>query len=688
MPDFRLSAARRRALDALCRRIAPSAYDGDAAERADLATAVEERLAMGDPILAGQIAMLLTAFDSPLVAGLTGGPLRRFSARNADAQDATLRAWESGATGVQRTVFQAFRRLILSTYYARAEGLVGIGDRWPLHRRAPEVAWEGPLPGRTRDEEPVLRTEVTWRPPEPPTSRLPQGVIPGATLAPDTVVRAGVCVVGTGAGGAVAAARLAAAGHDVVLLEEGAWWDAADFDEREADMMPRLYADAATRATADLSVSILQGRAVGGGTAVNWLIMLPTPDWVLDEWAREHGAEGMRPHEMAPLFAQIEAETHTRCVPDDAHSPSNRALLDGARALGWRARAGMVNTRGCVRAGTCGLGCRYGARQGAQAVYLPRALAAGARLYTDVRVDRVTVSERGGEAPLKHVHATVLDRDTGAPRGSVTVVAPIVVLAGGAVGTPSILLRSGLGGPAVGRWLRLHPTTALIGRYDREMYGAAGMPMTTICDEFQRGDDGYGFWIECPPLYPAIASVVTPGFGAAHRARMRDFTHMGAMIVLVRDGADRQVSNGAVRVDRRGRPIIDYRLGDTDLRTMRRGLTATARLHLAAGAREVTALHTREHRVRSESDLPLLDALPCGPNQLTVLSAHVNGSCRLGTDARRSACTPDGQVRGTPGLYVVDGSVLPTALGVNPQETIMAVATLLAGRIAERHRPG
>jgi len=300
----------------------------------------------------------------------------------------------------------------------------------------------------------------------------------------------------------------------------------------------------------------------------------------------------------------------------------------------------------------------------------------------------VEVAERGGPAPRKRVHATVIDRDTQAPRGRLIVEAPLVVLAGGAVGTPSILLRSGLGGPAVGRFLRLHPTTALLGAYGREMYGAAGIPLSAMCDEFHRGDAGYGFWIECPPLYPAIASVALPGFGAAHRARMRDFPQLGAMIVLVRDGADTGVSNGAVRVDRRGRPVIDYRLGDADLRTMRRGLAATARLHLAAGAREVTALHTREHRIRTAADVALFDALPCGPNQLTVLSAHVNGSCRLGTDPRRSTCMPDGQVRGTAGLYVVDGSVLPTAPGVNPQETIMAVATVLAGRIIERHPPG
>jgi choline dehydrogenase-like flavoprotein len=690
IPDFALTAAQRRALDALCRRIVPAAYPGAAHDAVplDLAGAVETRLAGGDPLLARQIATLLTAFDSPLTALVTGGGMRRFSARAAEAQDQVLRRWESSGVGAQRTIFQAFRRLILSTYYANADAVRAIGGRAPLHTRAPALSWEGPVAGDASEAEPVLRTSDGWTPARPTPSAAPAGVTAGDRLTDGTVLRAGVCVIGTGAGGAVAAARLAAAGHEVVLLEEGAWWEPADLTEDEAQMAPRLYADAGTRATADLGVSILQGRAVGGGTTVNWLIMLRTPDWVLDEWTREHGSEGMSASALAPVFARIERETHTCEVPEDAHSPSNRALLDGARALGWRAQAARINTRGCVRAGSCGLGCRYGARQGAQAVYLPRALAAGARLYTDVRADRLEMVERGGAAPRKRVHATVLDRTTGAPRARITVEAPLVVLAGGAVGTPSILLRSGLGGPAVGRFLRLHPTTALIGRYDREMYGAAGIPLSSVCDEFQRGDDGYGFWIECPPLYPAISSVVQPGFGDAHRARMRAFPELGAMIVLVRDGADRAASNGDVRIDRRGRPVLRYALGDADARTMRRGLAATARLHLAAGAREVTALHTTEHRVRSHADLGIFDTIECGSNRLTLLSAHVNGSCRLGVDPRRGTCTPDGAVRGARGVYVMDGSVLPTALGVNPQETIMAVATVLAERLADRHPAG
>jgi choline dehydrogenase-like flavoprotein len=166
---------------------------------------------------------------------------------------------------------------------------------------------------------------------------------------------------------------------------------------------------------------------------------------------------------------------------------------------------------------------------------------------------------------------------------------------------------------------------------------------------------------------------------------MTRFRQLGAMIVLVRDGADRAESNGDVRIDRHGRPVIRYRLGDRDRRAMLRGVTETARLQLAAGAREVRTLHADGPVLRSAADLARLAGLRSGPNELALLSAHVNGTCRLGGDPRTSTCSPDGAVRGAAGVYVLDGSVLPTALGVNPQETIMAVATVLARRLHERH---
>jgi choline dehydrogenase-like flavoprotein len=687
----RFDVQQRAALDALCRRIVPVAFAPDA-PRVELAAAVESRLASGDPALAAQVGTLLSLFDHPLTALLFTGRPRRFTTLGADDQDAWLRAWGRSRLPLRRTVYQALRRVILSTFYAMPVSHPAIGFRGPLHRREPVVAWEGPLTGPPSDADPVARTgdresdSTLHRAVAPGPA--PRGITQGHEARGDVALTADVCVIGTGAGGAVVSARLAEAGYDVVVIEEGGYWTAADFTEEEAEMVPRLYAERGARATDDLAISLLQGRCVGGSTTINWMIMLRTREWVLDEWARDHGTEGMRAADLSPVFDLIEEETHARLVTPDAHAPGNRIIIDGAAALGWSAPPAKINARDCIRAGFCGIGCRYGAKQSTLVTYVPRALAAGARLRCDVRVDRVEQVERGGSAPLKRVHGTVLDRETHEPRHRITVDAPIVVLAAGAVGSPVILQRSGLGGGGVGRYLRLHPTSAVIGVYAREMYGTAGIPQSALADEFLRGEDGYGFWIECPSLLPGLASVAVPGFGDEHRRVMERFPQLGSLIVLARDGAERGKSSGDVLVDRRGRVRIRYALGERDARTLHDGLAAATRLHLAAGAQEVLTLHEPGVRVRAAGDIARIASARRGPNRLSVFSAHVNGTCRIGTDPRTSGVNPHAERHGVPGLYVADGSIFPTAPGVNPQETIMALATIIARRIIDRHPAG
>ncbi|MEP7348280.1 MAG: GMC family oxidoreductase N-terminal domain-containing protein, partial [Gemmatimonadaceae bacterium] len=480
--------------------------------------------------------------------------------------------------------------------------------------------------------------------------------------------------------------RLAEAGREVILLEEGEYVPPNELNENESELMPRLFADQCYRATDDAAVSVLQGATVGGGTTVNWMVMLRTPDHVLEEWGRRFGLTEFSAAKMAPIFARIEREVHARPVPDDAHSPANRVILDGANKLGWRASASLINAKGCVRAGSCSLGCRYEAKQGALQTYLPRAFAKGARLFANTGVSRVDVIERDsgtGAPPRKRVHATVRDPITRAPRASVTVDAPVVILAGGAVGTPSILQRSGFGGGAVGRFLRLHPTSVVFGVYNRELYPFAGTPLSATCDHFNAHDDrGYGFWIQIPGLQPALASAATPGFGAAHRERMKKIRNCAPLITLVRDGSDVERSSGSVTVDRSGRAKLSYRLSPRDAANMRAAIAAGARLHLANGALEIMTLHDTPIVIKTERDLDQLTRASMAPNDLSLFSAHVNGTCRMGTDASISGATPDGQRRGVRGLYVFDGSLLPTGLGVNPQETIMGVVTVLAERLA------
>lgn len=676
-----LGTRQRTTLDALCRRMVPVAYE-DPSAQPDLTAAVESQLRASDPMLQRRLALLLTLFGSALSCATTSGRFRRFALMPADEQDELLRSWERSRLGTRRTIFQAFRRLILSTYYAQPESHATIGYRGPLHHRGVALAWEGPLPGEHHEEEPVARGDAPAVLPGVIRRTPPGHVVQGHQLGADSDVVADACVIGTGAGGAVVAARLAEAGLEVALLEEGGYWNAADFTECEAEMVPRLYADRGMRATDDLAVSLLQGRCVGGGTTINWMMTLRTPDFVLDEWAHQHAAEGMTPAEMSAVFDLIEEEIHARRIPGDAHNPNNQLLLKGATRLGWNARAAVNNAKGCVRAGFCAVGCRYDAKQSTLLTYVPRALAAGARLYSDTKAERLEVDGRGGRRARKRVHCTVLDRDTGAPRHRLTVTAPTVVLAAGAVGTPVILQRSGLGGGGVGRFLRLHPTTGAVGVYDREIYGPAGIPQSALCDDFLRGDgDGYGFWIECPALLPGLGAAAVTGFGASHRAIMQRFANLGSLIVLARDGAETTSSDGEVTVSRSGRVRIRYRVSSSTAIALRDGMVAAARMHLAAGATEVQTLHSPAVRLRAEAQLSTVSTAPYGHNQVNLLSAHVNGTCRIGRSPETSGCTPGFERHGSPGVYVADGSLLPTAPGVNPQLTIMAVADVVARRI-------
>ena len=685
------SAAQRATLAALARCVLvgapPSSESTD-----DLVTRCDARITSLPPHRRAMLATGLDALGGRVAVLLAIGRASRFADLTPHTQARCFAAWANSPLAPLRSAHQAVRKLVLAVHYARPEVSAAIGYAGPLQSRAPQAAWEGPLPGEQRDDEPVARGHVTLPQiiaPDP----VPSGVVRGVTIERDTHRTADVVVIGTGAGGAVTAARLADAGYDVVMLEAGSYYTRSDFTEDEPSLNERLYAEGAMRTTDDLSFALVQGQAVGGSSLVNWMIMLRTPDYVLDEWARDHGVYGMQSRDMAPVFERVEREVMARDVPDDAHSANNRLVLDGAKALGWRAATARINANHCVRCGFCGLGCRHNAKQSTLLTYIPRALSAGATLYADAQVSRIEVRERdAGTAagnstpPLKRVHAIIEGRQAGRPPRALTIDAPIVVVAAGAIETPALLQRSGLGGGGVGEWLRLHPTTAISGVYDRDILCSTGIPLSTMCDEFIRWNHtDYGFWIECPPMHPSFMAAAMPGFGGEHATWMRQFRNLGVMIGLTRDGAEPRLSNGRVKVDRNGRTSIQYRLGHEDQRRVRASMVASARMHLAMGASEVATMHASPVVVRSERDLATIETASLAPNRLAMFSAHVNGTCRMGVDPASSGATPEGERHGVRGLYISDGSLLPTSLGVNPQETIMAVATVLAERMATRH---
>ena len=642
-----LSPRQRRTLEALCRRVAPGASTDIHQDR--LVSVLIERFADLPAFSRRGLLQALNLMGSPALALLLIGRARGLGELEAAQQDLLLQRCAANRLVMLRLLFDVLRQLIVNTWYGMAEARAELGHPGALTERLPLVSWEGPLDGAA----PVVASLHREREHE---RVLPRGVIEGAKLTSDVAVKTEFCIIGSGVGGSVAACRLAEAGHDVVLLESGSFHSAADFTSDEVKAMRSLYADAGFRATEDLGVSILQARCVGGGSLVNWMVMLRTPEYVLEDWRTRYGVEDMSPAAMQPVFERFEQENNVGRVADHAHSRINRILLDGSRALGWRADAASINARECLRSGLCAMGCPYDAKQSTPKTYLGRALAAGARLYSNVHVQRV--------ASTPHRQTITALASIGV---RVTVDAAKVIVAAGAVETPALLQRSGLGNQNVGKHLRLHPTTGVDGVYDEPVYAGTGIPLTSVCNEFMQLRGDYGHWIETPPLSPGLAAIALPGFGEAHRAQMKKYPFIGPLVVLARDGSPDDPSVGAVRWQRSGRSRIDYKLSKTDRSILMHGLDAATKIHRAMGAREVFSLMSS---VR--------------PSEPVLFSAHVNGTARMGGNARDAACDPTGQLYGARGVYVMDGSLLPTAPGVNPHETIASVVSVLAGKLSGR----
>lgn len=531
-----------------------------------------------------------------------------------------------------------------------------------------------PVPGEQRA---VLWDDLGYPGPPGPPPQIPRTLEP--VPVPSSVTwDADVVIVGSGAGGGVAAAVLAEAGLDVVVLEKGLYRSEADFTQIENEAYADLYLDGALSATHDLGIAMLAGACLGGGTVVNYTTSFATPADVLEEWDRVSGLPG--------VFTGDGLAASTRAVLDrlgvgTAHSaPSARDvhLEKGLREHGWHVGEIARNTRGCTEpeCGFCSLGCRVGAKQSTTRTWLEDAAAAGTRIAVSADVRRIVV-ERGRAAGVV--------ADVGG--AELVVRARAVVIAAGALHTPAIIARSGLGTRALGARLYLHPVTAVWGRFAEPVDPWTGHQQTRYSDQFADLDGaGYGFKFETAAVHTVFpAAFMGWKTGEGFKRDLLAYRRISPAGILLRDR-----DPGRVAVGKDGRPTWRYKISAHDRAHVREAIRRGAELLAAAGAEEVLAPTTVAMRWRPggpqslDRFLERVDAIGYGSHQTFYVSFHQMGSAPMGARSADSFVDAENEAHETPGLFVLDGSCFPTSSGVNPMISISSIAHRGATHLAQR----
>lgn len=489
----------------------------------------------------------------------------------------------------------------------------------------------------------------------------------GETLGEDAELECDAVVVGTGAGGAVVAKELAERGLAVLMLEEGAYRTRREFDGNAVESFKRFYKSGGLLGSiGNVVIPIPAGKLVGGSTAINTGTCWRTPGWVLESWV-ESGLEELSPDRMAPYFERVEREIEVAEADWKYLGGAARVIARGCEILGYSHKPVRRNAPGCDGSGICDFGCPTDARRSTNVSYVPAALRRGAELWTGVRAERVLM-EKG--------RAIGLEARSGERK--ITIRARAVVLSCGTLATPIVLGRHDFarGLPQLGKNLTIHPATAVSALMDEDIRGYAAIPQGYCVDEFQRSEGilmlGASFPID-------LFSTQVPFVGKRLMDLMENYHKVASFGVMVEDEA-----RGRVMARRDGSPRVLYWLGKEERSRLLRGVVALTRIFLAAGAREVyPALHG--HRVIKDLDgLERLARSNPRAHDWFLTAFHPLGTCRMATSPRDGVVSPDHEVFSVPGLYVVDGSTVPTAVAVNPQVTIMALATRAAEKIAAR----
>jgi choline dehydrogenase-like flavoprotein len=486
-----------------------------------------------------------------------------------------------------------------------------------------------------------------------------------------------VCVIGSGAAGAIIAWEMAEQGHTVVVLEKGGYHPRQDFTQREDQMIPLLFKNSGLQFTIPGGIAVAQGSCVGGSTVVNDAVCFRTPDAVLGWWEDDYKVEDIGPGVMKKHFEKIEPRISVGEVQPFQLNRNSLILKGGCEKLGWAAAPNQRNCKDCRQCGLCHLGCYYGTKQSMLETYIPNIEAIHGdrvKIYADATANKLV---RSGSS-IKGVAASI---DGGGGRVyALNVMANLVVLSAGAIASSELLLRSGLDiNERVGRNVAIHPSPALIGDFQEEVRGHEGIPMAYHCYEFSVLKTGKrGYMLESISLPPYQFSLPLPGFAYDHKDLMSRYEHFGLIGSLLHDE-----SVGRVRLGGPLGTILEYDLTPADRSMMIEGMQNAARVLLSEGATRVITSHKKRTVVYAEEDLYMIRQRGVSPLDINMASAHPQGGNVMGGDGKTAVVDSHSKAYGFDNLFVCDASIFPTSVGVNPQLTVMALASRRGEHIGE-----
>jgi choline dehydrogenase-like flavoprotein len=475
-------------------------------------------------------------------------------------------------------------------------------------------------------------------------------------------------VVGSGAGGAAAAVILARGGAKVAIVEVGAWRDPEHYPSSAYGAFRDLMDDWGSTVTIGRALwPVVQARAVGGTTVINSAICVRTPDDIFVQWEREHGVAGLRERVLAHQD-RIERELCATVVPAEARGRSNVLAKRGADALGWSSGYMQRYVRGCEGRGQCLQGCVRQRKQSTNVNYVPETMARGGLVLSCANVERIELEgrrARGVRGRFVHprTHARGARFEVRARKA--------VIVAASVTHSPILLMRSGIRGPAVGKFFRAHPGTGVFGCYDEQVDMNVGATQGWASTQFR---DRPGLKLETLAIPPELVASRIGGGGTELMKRLAEYRHIAMWCHAVRAESVGTVSPALFG----DKPIVRYALDRPDMERFRQGMILLAKQHFAAGARAIIpGIHGMPFRLGPDQ-VGLLEEAPLDPRRYIAILSHLFGGCVMGRDPSSSVVDSHGRVHGIEGLVVADASVIPTNLGVNPQHTIMALASVFA----------